>query len=330
MEWYYILLICVGALFLLLTALGLLIYHIAFGARCDKNPLLTYFSAEHFSLTAKPVQVRKGKYELRGNIYTKGERQKQVLVVFCHGMGPGHAAYMTEINGFCEQGYTVLAIDNRGCGLSQGKSIKGFYSGVQTAKAAIDYARSSKEFEGYKICLAGHSWGGYSVLCASSEREVDGVVALSAPVSPLKIIYFNLIPVFGKVFAAILIPFVGIADFLHFGFKSNKNAAKCAVKSGVPTLLIHGDKDFTVPMNRAAYHYAKGGKVSHYLAEGKAHNPYNTVKAQELIIELSSKRKASSKMSDGEKKFFADFDYVAATEEDGQVMGAIYNFIDSL
>ena len=113
MEWYYILLICLGALALLLLALALLVYRVAFGARCDKNPLLKYFTAEDFNLTAKPVQVNKGKYALNGAIYTKqGVDKKPTLVIFCHGMGAGHAAYTTEINYFADMGYTVLALDN--------------------------------------------------------------------------------------------------------------------------------------------------------------------------------------------------------------------------
>ena len=331
MEWYYIVLICAGGLVLLLFALALFAYSVAFGSRCDKNPLLTYFTAEHFALNATPVQVSKGKYELRGNIYTKdGAEGKNTLIVFCHGMGPGHSAYMTEINYFCEKGYTVLALDNRGCDLSGGKSIKGMYSGVQTAKAAIDFARSEEQFKGFKFCLAGHSWGGYSALCASAERKVDGVVALSAPVTPVKTIYNGACAVMPKFIAALMCPFIAVADFLRFGNKSNKNAAKCAQKSGVPVLLIHGDKDTVVPLKYSAYGHAKGANITKYSAEGKSHNPYNTPEAQAMMIELSENLSKLRKMSEEEKGYFKQFDYVAATQEDETVMGTIYEFIENI
>ena len=331
MEWYYILLICVGGVCLLLFALALFAYRTAFGSRCDKNPLLKYFTAEDFSLTAKSVQVNKGKYVLRGNIYTKqGVEKKPTLIIFCHGMGAGHAAYTTEINYFCEMGYTVLALDNRGCDLSGGKSMKGMYSGVSAAKAAIDFARSQEQFKGYKFCLVGHSWGGYSALCASAERAVDGVIAISAPVSPVKTIYYGAKQVLPAFIAAVLCPFLAVADFLHFGLKSNKSAPVCAKRGGAPVLLIHGDRDNVVPIDRSAYAKAKGGNITKYLAVGKSHNPYNTPNAQAMMIELSEKLAALRKMSEKEKEYFKTFDFVAATQEDGEVMNTVYEFIEKL
>ena len=128
MEWYFILIISVCAAALLLLALACIAYSFAFGSRCDKNPLLKYFTAADFSLTATPVQVNKGKNKLCGFIYTKASAtQKNVLAVFCHGLGAGHAAYMTEINSLCENGFTVLALDNRRFDLSAWKTVNGMY-----------------------------------------------------------------------------------------------------------------------------------------------------------------------------------------------------------
>ena len=328
MEWYYIALICLGGVIALLFVFALLVYRVAFGSRCEKNPLLKYFTAEDFALTAQPVEIKKGKITLRGSVYTKqGAEQKSVLAVFCHGMGSGHCAYMTEINFLCESGFTVLALDNRGCDLSGGKSIKGMYTGVEAAKAAIDYAKSQEQFAGYKICLIGHSWGGYSALCASKERKVDAVVAISAPVSPVKTIYYGASQKMPKLLAAILCPFIAVVDFLHFGTKSNINAAKCASRSGTPTLLIQGDKDTIVPINKSAYAHATGNNIEKYMAADKSHNPYNTVMAQQMIIELSANLSKVRKMTDEQKKYFSEFDFVAATEEDEAVMGKAVAFM---
>ena len=323
--------ICIGALALLLFALALYAYSVAFGSRCDKNPLLKYFTAEDFSLTVKKVEAGKGRQTLCGGIYTKdGVEKRRTLVIFCHGLGAGHAAYMTEINYFCEMGYTVLALDSRGCHLSGGRSIKGMYSGVVTAKAAIDFARSQEQFAGFKICLVGHSWGGYSVLCASAERKVDGVVALSAPSSPVATIYCGAKSVIPAFLAALLCPFIWLIDLFNFGLKSNKSAPVCAKRSGVPVLLIHGDRDDVVPIGKSAYAKAEGENIVKYLASGKSHNPYNTPAAQEMMIELSQKLAAARKMSEEEKQYFKEFDFAAATQEDNEVMGAIYDFIEKL
>lgn len=299
---------------LLLLIFAFICEFIVFGKRCDKNPLLKYFTAEDFGLSAEPVSLPKG---LNGFLYKKNEPARE-LIVFCHGMGAGHLAYTTEIAYFCNLGYAVLAVDYRGCNLSEGKNLKGMYSGVKTAIAAIDYARSVIKPD--KLFLVGHSWGAYSALCASAKRKVDKVVAISAPDTPSKIMQEGAGSAISRPFAAILRPFFYLVEFFNFGAKGNLSASKCAKKNGAPTLLIHGDKDKVVSVKKSAYGNAEGENITKLLARGKAHNPYNTVNAEKQLSELSAKLRA------GERDF-TGFDFSAATEEDKEVMRAISEFI---
>lgn len=319
----------VAAIIILLFLFAALIYKVAFGRRCDKNPLLKYFTAQDFSLATKSVEVKRGKISLNGYIY-RNERvpANDKLVIFVHGMGPGHIAYTTEIAYFCNNGFTVLALDSRGCNLSGGKSIKGMYAGVETAVSAIDFARSDDSLKDLKICLVGHSWGAYSVLCASAERKVEKVVAIAAPDTPVKTIYEGAAQVISKPFAFVLRPFLYIVDFFKFGAKGNSGAAKCAVKSGTPTLLIHGDCDKIVSENKAVYYRAEGENITKYLAEGKAHNPYNTIEAESKLAELTAALSRAKNMTEQERtEYFASFDFCAATEEDEAVMRKIADFL---
>ncbi|MDE6868436.1 MAG: lysophospholipase [Clostridia bacterium] len=318
--------VCSAAAFvlLLLFLFAVLIDKFAFGRRADKNPLLKYFTADDFGLTAKPVCVNDGKTVLRGFIYSKKVTSNN-LIIFCHGMGPGHIAYTTEINYFCGCGYTVLAIDYCGSNMSDGKNIKGIYSGVRGVKAAIDFARSDNELQKLDIYLVGHSWGGYSALCASAERKVCGVVAMGAPDTPAKTITAGAAQVISKPFANLLKPFICILYAFKFGRYGNLSAAKCADKNGVKTLLIHGDKDNIVAEGNAALFNAHGKDVTKYIAEGKGHNPYNTVEAQNLLSELTERLMHIKSGED--KKYFETFDFKAATEEDYEVMKSISDFI---
>ena len=86
MQSWIIVLIVIGAVICLCFALSIVSYRAAFGTRYDKNPLLKYFSAKHFELTAEEISTGK----LRGCAYTFGavENNGKVLV-FVHGMGPG-------------------------------------------------------------------------------------------------------------------------------------------------------------------------------------------------------------------------------------------------
>lgn len=287
-----------------------------FGKRCDKNPNLKYFSAEDFALFAEKVCLDGG---LNGFLYFKdGNKESERLIIFCHGMGAGQVAYTTEIAYFCNVG-TVLAVDNRGCNFSEGKNMKGFYSGAEAAIAAVDYA---KKLRYKKIYLVGHSWGGYSALCASYKRKVDGVVAISAPRTPSKTMVDGASPVISRPIAEVLRPFWYILNFFKYGKKGNSNSARCAMKNNTPTLLIHGENDKVVTRKNSAFFNAEGANIQKYLAAGKAHNPYNTEKAEILLAKLSSSLKDGTYEKD-------KFDFKGATEEDEEVMRRITEFIEN-
>lgn len=316
-------------LYLLILGASLGAYFVAFGRRYDKNPLLKYFTAQDFSLTAKSVEVKRGKISLNGYIY-RNERVSAngKLIIFVHGMGAGHLAYTTEIAYFCNNGFTVLALDSRGCNLSGGNCIKGMYAGVETAVAAIDFAHGDDSLKDLKICLVGHSWGGYSVLCASAQRKVEKVVAVSAPDTPVKTIYNGAAKVISKQLAFILQPFWYLINLFKFGKKGNSDAAKCAEENGTDTLLIHGDCDKVVSRKTAVYYRANGENITKYLAEGKAHNPYNTVEAEQKLAQLTANLSRAKNMTERERaEYFSSFDFSAATEEDEEVMRKIVSFL---
>lgn len=316
-----------GAWLCLTFVLALVCNKIAFGKRYDKNPLLKYYTAEDFGLTAESVSVDRGKFALNGYIY-RNERvpAKDKTVVFVHGMGAGHLAYTTEISYFANLGYPVLALDSKGCNLSGGKNIKGMYDGVKTAVAAIDCAKEKLPQNG--VYLVGHSWGGYSALCASAERKVEKVIAISAPDSPLKTMQNAVAPILSAFLAAYMSVWWCVFNIIKFGAGGNKHASECVKNSGAPTLLIHGDKDNVVKRENAAYYCVRDENVAKFLAEGKAHNPYNTENAELKLAELSSALQNAKKMSEGEKYvFFERFDFKAATEEDDNVMKIMCEFL---
>lgn len=316
MKIFLIVIAAALAVFALLLALAYVAYRFAFWKRSDRNPRLKYFSAEDFNLTAENIEVGR----LRGAVYTKdAEEKKNAVIVFVHGMGPGHVAYTTEIAGFCNLGYTVVALDSLGCGFSGGNKMRGMYEGVKTAVAAIDFTRA--RFPESEVYLVGHSWGGYSALCAAKIRKVEKAVAISAPDSPAKTLYYGAAGLMPKPIAAILYPFWGIINFLLFGAKGNLSAAKCAVKIGTPVLLIQGGDDTVVAAKNAAYVRANGKNITKYYAHGKGHNPYNTVAAEAKLAELMCSLKKG--VTD-----FSGFDFAAATEEDEEVMRAIADFLN--
>ena len=315
--------IAAAVIVILSFALAAVIVKLPFSKRCDKNPLLKYFTAADFSLKAKPVEVRyvnkkKKKLHLRGYLYNKeGVKDSGKLVIFCHGMGPGQIAYTTEIAYLCNLGHTVLALDNAGCNFSDGKNIRGFYSGAEAAEAAVDYA-DEKGYE--KLYLVGHSWGGYSALRAAKTRQVEGVVAISAPDTPARTLFCGAKTALPSFLVTLAYPFI-----LLLLSGKNASAAEGARYANAPVLLIHGDKDEVVDRQNAVYYKANGENIQKYLAEGKAHNPYNTINAETKLKELTTRLAAQKNSPD--RAFFKNFDFAAATEEDVEVMCKIAQFI---
>ena len=322
----YITLIAIcGTIILISTILFAIAFAInkgVFGSRHDKNPLLKYYTAEDFSLNAIQVDISCVKNEyIRGVIYKKeGVTPKNELVIFCHGMGPGHIAYTTEIAYLCNLGYTVLAPDYYGSGLSDGKNLKSNASALNGIMAAIFYAETNLKFN--KIYLVGHSWGAYSALCAASKAgSVSAVVAISAPDKSEKIMYSSLLKRVPKFFVDLLYPFLCLACG---GDSAGKSAEQ--ITPQIPILLIHGEKDPLVPLERSAYGTANGAHITKYLAKGKRHNPYNTVAAEKKLAELL-KGLSQYKKGEVDEEFFKSFDFAAATEEDSEVMEEIARFL---
>ncbi len=323
MDALYITLIAVLGAFLLINlilfALALFVKKAAFGSRCDKNPLLKYFTAEDFNLSQKVINIaepQKNQY-IRAVLYKKdAAAQKDGLIIFCHGMGPGHIAYTTEIAYFCNLGYAVLAPDYLGCNLSGGKSIKSFKNGTDSVVAAVLYARENLTRYG-KIYLVGHSWGGYAALTAAEEIGADKIVALSAPDKPERAIYNAVESRLPKPVAKLLYPYIALVC-------GGKSAAESARSVSSPVLLVQGDKDRAVPPENAVYYRAEGDNIQKLLSSGKGHNPYNTVRAEKKLAELSS---ALQNAKNTDVEYFKKFDFSAATEEDMGVMEEIVRFL---
>ncbi|MGN0520011.1 MAG: alpha/beta hydrolase [Candidatus Fimenecus sp.] len=332
--WIAVLLLLLVVLFLFILSAS--VEKVAFGARCEGNPYLSYFAAADFdNLTAEPVEFRGNRGQtLRGNLYSEtGKTDFKALLIFCHGMGGGHLSYTTEIDFFAKHGYLVLAYDNTGTMASDGKSLIGMPQAVCDLKSALQFAKTDERTKHLPVLLAGHSWGAYTVCRAANEPQVQGVLAFSAPNDVPELLTAQAQVQTGKNFG-FLKPFLRAYESLRFGKNAAKPTAELLKDAQKPVLLLHGEKDGVVPLaNAVAGNAALSGNqnIQSVLYPEKQHNVYATSAAEQYIAEALAKLGVLAKSKDSAAECAAyakTLDFRKMCEEDSAVMDTALQFLN--
>lgn len=332
--WIIVSLLILAVLFLMILAYA--VEKVAFGARCEGNPFLSYFTAADFEdLTADPVEFQGNRGQmLRGNLYhTEGARKYKALLIFCHGMGGGHLSYTTEINFFAKHGYLVLGYDNTGTMASDGKSLGGMPQAISDLKSALQFAESDARTKNLPVLLAGHSWGGYAVCRAAGLPQVKGVLAFSAPNDVPELLTAQAKAQTGKSFV-FLKPFLRLYERFRFGASAAKPTAALLKDTDVPVLLLHGEKDTVVPLANAAAGnsvFSENKAIQSVIYPEKQHNVYATLAAEQYIAEALSKLGVLAKSkenADACTDFAKTLDFRKMCEEEPDVMQTALEFLD--
>ncbi|MGN1234522.1 MAG: alpha/beta hydrolase family protein [Christensenellaceae bacterium] len=105
--------------------------------------------------------------------------RKDKLIVFLHGVGPGHKAYLREIVTLCRRGYRVLTLDYSGVGASGNDGLNSLFSPARDVLELLALLSPKEE-----ILLIGHSLGGFTALhTLCHRRDLKKAAILSAPLS---------------------------------------------------------------------------------------------------------------------------------------------------
>lgn len=341
MIWILTAITVIAVLFFLMLLLGFLGLNVAFGRRCEGNPDIKYYTAEDYDdLEALPVAFRSDKGQtLRGAVYTCRDTKPTALVIFAHGMGGGHLSYTTDIRTIAKAGFAVLAYDNTGTMASDGKALGSFYQAVKDLRAALEFAGRDERLSSYKIVLAGHSWGGYTVCqaLAFAEERVKGVVAFSPPESIPGIMCDSMRQMLG-IPMGWMRPAVWIASVIQGGWRSRRRCSSVLLKTGsVPIMILHGDADTSVSLNNSPLSCSavtEKENITAILYEGKAHNVYQTKESEKYLMETfaaigeTQKRYGKKGIPEEEKaRLYGSIDYELIVREDGEVMKTVTDFI---
>lgn len=302
-------------------------------ARCDDEETVSYFSASDFPGLKSEAYCFKSSlgHNLNGYIYSYEGANTERLIVFDHGMGGGHRAYMKEIEKLCRRGYTVLAYDHTGCMKSEGEGTNGLAQSLRDLNDCILSLKSDDRFKDTPISVVGHSWGAFSTLNITAlHPEITHIVAISGFVSVTEMI--------GTFFSGILKgyrkPVLALersANPVFFGYDARESLSNSKTKA----LLIYSDNDKLC--RKKHYELLKAAlsekeNVDFLLVSGKGHNPNYTVDAVKYLGAYSKARaKLCRKKNLGAEEkasFVSSFDWNRMTAQDDEVWDKIFSHFE--
>ena len=303
-------------------------------SRCDEQKSVFYFSPEDFEglkWEKYPFKSSMG-HTLRGYIYYCDGHLENRLVVFDHGFGGGHRAYMKEIAYLCKNGYRVFAYDHTGCMESGGESANGLAQSLRDLNDCINEIKSNERFAKKDISVMGHSWGAFSTLNITAlHPDVTHTVALCGFVS----VYDMICTFFSGVVKGYRKAVFELEKQTNPYF-SKFNAISSLKESNASSLLIYSENDRLCRKS----HYdmlknALGDKenVRFMLVKNKGHNPNYTESAVKYLEEFSTARAKllkNKKATDTDfASFVASFDWDRMTEQDENVWAEILKHLEN-
>ena len=115
--------------------------------RYDKDEAIPYYAGTDFpGLCCEESSFRNtAGIDIRYFIYSYEGYDKDKLILFCPGMGPGHTAYLAEIETLCQAGLRVLTLDYSGCGAFKKRRAERLIKDYRGAAGICAYYTYSKE-----------------------------------------------------------------------------------------------------------------------------------------------------------------------------------------
>lgn len=300
--------------------------------RCDDTETVFYFNADDFlGLNKESYEFKSSLgYDLKGYLYHYDNPILNRIIVFDHGFGGGHLAYMKEIEMLCRHGYLVLAYDHSGCMTSGGDTPNGLAQSLCDLNDCITSIKNNDRFNGYDISVMGHSWGAFSTLNITAlHPEISHIVAMSGFVSVEEMI--------NTFFSGILKGYR--TTILELEKESNPyfvtfNAVDTLSKSNTKALLIYSEDDKLCRRNHYDILHSNlkdKDNVSFIFVNNKGHNPNYTEEAVQLLNKFSKARakllKKKNLTKEEKELFISYFDWNKMTTQDETIWNEIFKHL---
>ena len=302
--------------------------------RYDNVELSFYFSHKDFEGFEREAYAFKSSmgHTLQGYLYYYKDFIEDRLIVFDHGLGNGHRAYMKEIEKLCAHGYRVFTYDHTGCMESGGASTNGMAQSLCDLNDCLATIKADERFEGLDISVVGHSWGAFSTLnIAALHPDVSHIVAMSGFVSVdemMKTFFAGPLKGYRK-------PILELERSANPKFYTY-NAVQTLKNFNVKALLIYSADDQLC--RRTHYDILKEAlkereNVRFILVQNKGHNPNYTENAVKLLEKFKKDRakfaKKKNTTKDEKQQFLKSFEWHKMTEQDEAVWQEIFAHLDN-
>ena len=123
--------------------------------RCDDTETVFYFSPEDFPGLQKEsfcFSASAG-HRLQGYFYHYADPMDGRLIVFDHGFGGGHRAYMKEIELLCRHGFKVFSYDHTGCMESGGATPNGMTQSLCDLNDCLNAIKADERFSSLDLSV---------------------------------------------------------------------------------------------------------------------------------------------------------------------------------
>ena len=263
MEWWGWLLIGIGALIVLLAPYFIVMTYqfkntFTIKKQMDDNTL----PSEHNPYREKIIETRKyfdslnkeavyitsfDNLKLKAD-YVKGENTKKI-VIFFHGYKSSCKNDFKSVKYFIEKGYSLLMVNQRAHGMSEGKYVTFGKNERIDCKNWVDYAieRFGSDVE---ILLMGVSMGSTTVMSSANlglPKNVLGMVCDCGFTSGKEEIS-HCIKTYTHTPPFLIVPVLNLYCILFAKFSLNNVSCVTSLsESDIPILMIHGEQDDFVP-----------------------------------------------------------------------------------
>ena len=312
------------------------IYRSNIYVRQDNANGIFYFGPEDFpGLQAHPYGFKAGAgHDLNGFFYHYDDPVPGRLVVFDHGLGNGHRAYMREIELLARAGFLVYSYDHTGCMTSGGPDTQGFAQSLNDLDRCLKAMKAEPALAGWKISVMGHSWGGFSTMniCAL-HPDITHVVSMSGFVSVSKMLEQAISGPL-KAYRPVMMALERRTnpDYAEF------DARKSLWHSKAKVLLIYSEDD-TVVHKKAHFDPLKEAlstrpNIRLLLVQGKGHNPAYTADAvayKDAFFKEFTKavKKKQLETPRQQAQFMARYDWKRMTAQDEKVWNQIIEHLEA-